>query len=87
MLIIVLQMIGAACGMLLLVGLFTPVAGILAAIAKIWIAISRFSLPSSDPWVAVAQAILALALAMIGPGAWSVDAKRFGRKHIHLRER
>ncbi|MBV8865993.1 MAG: hypothetical protein JO210_11410 [Acidobacteriaceae bacterium] len=86
-LIIVLQMVGVACGMVLLVGFLTPVAGALAAIAKVWIAISRFSSHSSDPWIALAQAILAAALAMIGPGAWSVDARRFGRKHIDLRDR
>jgi uncharacterized membrane protein YphA (DoxX/SURF4 family) len=28
-------------------------------------------------------AILGLSLAMIGPGAWSVDARLFGRKQIN----
>lgn len=87
MLIMVLQTIGVACGTVLLVGLFTPVAGTLAAIGQVWIAISRFSSHSDDPWVAVAQAILAAALAMTGPGAWSIDARRFGMKHIDLRKR
>ena len=86
MLIIVLQMIGVACGMVLLAGFLTPVAGALAAIAEVWIAISQFSSHSGDPWIVLAQAILAAALAMIGPGAWSVDARRFGRKHIDLRD-
>jgi uncharacterized membrane protein YphA (DoxX/SURF4 family) len=57
---------------------------VLAAAAKVWIAISQFSSHSPDPWLTLAQAILAAALAMIGPGAWSIDARRFGRKHIHL---
>ena len=30
------------------------------------------------------QATVAAAVAMIGPGAWSIDARRFGRKHIDL---
>ena len=81
---VVLQSIGIAAGILLLVGVFTPVAGALAAAAKVWIAISRFSSHSGDPWVALAQATLAAALAMIGPGAWSIDARRYGRKHIDL---
>ena len=31
---------------------------------------------------AVILAILGAALAMIGPGAWSIDARQFGRKQI-----
>ena len=79
-----LQIIGIAAAVLLLVGAFTPVVGILAAAAKVWIAIPLFSAHSGDAWMTLAQAILAAALAMIGPGAWSIDAKRFGRKHIDL---
>ena len=81
---VALQIIGVAAAILLLVGMFTPLAGALAAAAKVWIAISRFSSHSGDPWVTLAQAILAAALAMIGPGAWSIDARRYGRKHIDL---
>jgi hypothetical protein len=69
---VALQMIGVAAALLLVLGLFTPVAGALAALAKlwiIWIAVARFSSHSSDPWTPLAQAILAGALAMIGPGA------------------
>ena len=84
---VALQIIGIAAGILLLVGMFTPLAGVLAAVAKVWIAIARFSSHSDDPWVTLAQAILAAALAMIGPGAWSIDARRFGRKHIDLSQR
>jgi putative oxidoreductase len=81
-----MQTIGIAAAALLLMGMFTPLAGVLAAVAKLWIAISGFSSHSDDPWVSLAQAILAAALAMIGPGAWSIDARRFGRKHIDLSE-
>jgi len=81
---VALQVISIAATVLLLVGLFTPLVGVLAAAAKVWIAISQFSSHSPDPWLTLAQAILAAALAMIGPGAWSIDARRFGRKHIHL---
>jgi uncharacterized membrane protein YphA (DoxX/SURF4 family) len=81
---IALQTAGIAAGIFLLIGMFTPLAGALAATAEMSIAISRFTSQSGDPWVAFAQAALAAALAMIGPGAWSIDARRFGRKHIHL---
>ena len=84
-LVIAMESIGIAGAIFLLFGLFTPVAGALAAIAKVWIALGRFSSHTpEDPWVALSQATLAAALAMIGPGAWSIDARRFGRKHIDL---
>jgi putative oxidoreductase len=85
--IVVLQIIGAVAGILLLIGLWTPVAGTLAAIAKVWIAFSRYFSHSGDPWIPIVQAVLAAALAMIGPGAWSIDARLFGRKHIDFRDR
>lgn len=84
---VILQVIGVAAAPFLVVGMFTPLAGVLAAAAKVWIAISGFSSHSGDPWGALAQAVLAVALAMIGPGAWSIDARRFGRKRIDLPKR
>lgn len=83
----VLPIICVGSGILLLIGLFTPVAAALAAITKMWVAVSRFVPHSGDPWIPLAQAILAAALAMIGPGAWSIDARLFGRKHIDLSDR
>jgi putative oxidoreductase len=32
-------------------------------------------------------ATLGATLAMIGPGAWSIDAHLFGRKHFEIRQR
>ena len=84
--IVVLQTVGAVTGILLLVGLGTPVAGTLAAIVKVWIALSRFSSHSGDPWIPIAQAVLGAVLAMVGPGAWSIDARLFGRKRIDFPE-
>jgi putative oxidoreductase len=83
---IALQTICIAAAILLLGGAFTPLAGALAAGLKVGMALSRFLSDSVDPWMSLAQAALAAALAMIGPGAWSVDARRFGRKHIDLSE-
>jgi putative oxidoreductase len=75
---VVPRSIGALAGILLLAGLWTPVAGILVAIMGAWTA---FSLPASAALSAV-LAVLGASLAMIGPGAWSLDAWLFGRKHI-----
>jgi len=82
----VLQIIGIGAGMLLLAGLWTPVAGSVAAIAKVCIALLRFFSHSGDPWIAILQAVLGAVLAMVGPGAWSLDARLFGRKRIDMPE-
>jgi uncharacterized membrane protein YphA (DoxX/SURF4 family) len=79
---VTLQIIGICAGILLLVGLWTPVAGALAAIVKVSIACSRYLLHTGDPWIAIIQAVLGAVLAMVGPGAWSIDARLFGRKRI-----
>jgi uncharacterized membrane protein YphA (DoxX/SURF4 family) len=84
---VILQIIGIITGILLLIGLWTPVAGALAAIVKVWIALSRFLSHSGDPWIAITQAVLSAVLAMVGPGAWSIDSRLFGRKRIDLPER
>ena len=70
--------IGAGAGILLLVGLWTPVGGVLVTIVELWIVLSRVG----DPLVPLMLATLGATLAMIGPGAWSIDARLFGRKHI-----
>ena len=36
----------------------------------------------ADVWVPAILGVLGATLAMIGPGAWSLDAWLFGRKHI-----
>ena len=72
------QSIGTLAGILLLIGLWTPVAGILLAITEAWTAFSGKG-PAALPAV---LAVLGVSLAMIGPGAWSLDAWLFGRKHI-----
>ena len=78
-----LQIIGTAAGLFLVIGLWTPVAGILFAGAELRIACTG----ASPVWIAVLLASIGISLAMIGPGAWSVDARLFGRKHIETSER
>lgn len=72
------QLMAACAGILLLVGLWTPVVGSLIVAVELWIAF----VSGSDPWIPIVIAILGATIAMIGPGAWSIDARLFGRKHI-----
>jgi uncharacterized membrane protein YphA (DoxX/SURF4 family) len=76
------NVIAACAGMFLLVGLWTPVVGTVVAIAELWIVCSH----AGDPWIPIMLATLGATLAMIGPGAWSIDARLFGRKHIEIPE-
>ena len=83
---VVLEITGVGAGILLLIGLWTPVVGALAAIVKVLIAFSRYFSHSGDPWILILQAVLGAVLAMVGPGAWSIDARLFGRKRIDMPE-
>jgi putative oxidoreductase len=77
------QVIAAVAGIFLLVGLWAPVAGTLAAIVELWISFSV----GGDPTTSLLLAALGASLAMIGPGAWSCDARLFGRKRIETSPR
>lgn len=72
------QIIASCAGMFLLVGLWTPIVGTVIGVIEIWVALTHIG----DPWVPIVLATLGGTAAMIGPGAWSIDARLFGRKHI-----
>jgi uncharacterized membrane protein YphA (DoxX/SURF4 family) len=71
---------GACAGMLFLVGLWTPFAGTLIAVVELWVAVTHFS----DPWISIALATICGTSAMLGPGAFSIDALLFGRRHLEI---
>jgi putative oxidoreductase len=76
------ELIAAGLGIFILLGLWTPVVGTLVGLTEVWIFFSR----PTGPWIPLILAILGVTLAMIGPGAWSVDARLFGRKRIEARQ-
>jgi hypothetical protein len=75
------HVIAAVIGLLLLFGSWTVVAGVVVAIIESVLAFSH----NGDPWVSVLLASLGVSLALLGPGTWSVDARRFGWKRIEIR--
>jgi putative oxidoreductase len=81
-LLTVLSVLEIGAGLLLLAGLWTPIAGTLVAGLEVW----KIFLAHGNPSIYIPLGTLGAALAMLGPGAWSIDARLFGRKHIDIRE-
>ena len=80
---VMLELVTAGAAILLLIGLWTPIAGVLIAVVALGLALSH----PVDPWSFVRVGLLAAALAMLGPGGCSVDARLFGRKQIQIPQR
>lgn len=84
------QVLAIAAGALLLPGLWTPVAGFLLAFLSLWaIFATRAAAPLPDILTGPSFLLAAIgaALGMLGPGAWSVDARLFGWRRIDVRSR
>lgn len=76
-----------AAGVLLLSGLWTPPAAGVAVLAELWTFFTQFLAKHVCPFEHLFLAVLGVALALLGPGAWSVDARLFGRKLFVTRQR
>ncbi len=76
----VVEMVTAAAASLLFIGLWTPLAAALIAVLQFGVA---WSTPA-NPWPFVYTGVLAAAIAMLGPGGCSIDARLFGRKQIQI---
>jgi putative oxidoreductase len=74
------QLFIATTGLLLIAGLWTPVGAAVMVLLELWRVVSRHGDPASD----IQLCTLALAIALLGPGAWSVDARLFGWKRIDV---
>jgi putative oxidoreductase len=80
--VVLFQTLSIGLGLLLLAGLWTPVAGTLVAAEALWIVFS-----SGHPWCWIMLATTGAALALVGPGAWSIDARLFGWRRLQIRDR
>lgn len=67
-------------GALLLFGIWTPIVGTLLALHEIGMLLPGTVRPED----AILFAVIALSVAMLGPGGWSVDAAIFGRQRLEF---
>ena len=67
-------------GLLLLAGLWTPIAGGLAALCALSYGLAH----PADGWQSLLLGTIGVALALLGPGGWSIDARLFGWKRIEI---
>jgi putative oxidoreductase len=76
------SLIAATAAVFLLVGFWTPVTAIFAALDQIWITQSLRSSHGGGTGIHILLAVLSASVAMLGPGAWSIDARLFGRRRF-----
>jgi putative oxidoreductase len=70
------QLVAAGAGGLILLGLATPIAAAIGGLITFCIAAPLES--------HIVLATIAASLALLGPGAWSIDARLYGRRRIDL---
>jgi putative oxidoreductase len=76
--VLALELVSAA---LLALGFCTPLAALLLVALEGWLAFHAGRLFGEHSLLAA----IGISLAMLGPGAWSIDAHLFGRKRIDFR--
>jgi hypothetical protein len=79
----ILDVLTLGAAVLLIAGLWTPVVGSLVSVLALW----RIIQHTGDLWANILSGTLGAALALLGPGAWSADARLFGWKRIDIRDR
>ena len=81
LLVAALVFLTAVC---LLIGFLTPIAAVVTAISAAALAASGLPFPAGS---LIGLTVLAAAIALLGPGAFSLDSRLFGRREILIRSR
>ena len=77
---IVVRILSIGLAILLFLGLWTPLAGALLVLEALWQILTH----AGEPWPWLMLGTLGGALGLIGPGAWSLDARLFGWKRLKI---
>jgi hypothetical protein len=72
----------AAQSLLLCIGLMTPVVAVIACTLEL---LSLLVAPHTDMRIIAMSSLNAAAIALLGPGAYSLDARLFGRRVVVFR--
>jgi uncharacterized membrane protein YphA (DoxX/SURF4 family) len=82
----ILGLVLTASGATLAIGFLTPFAGLVVGLCFLGVAISWFPAPAWGVYdakvVAFGMVIIAVAISLLGPGAFSLDGRLFGRREI-----
>jgi len=81
--IVAVDAFSAALGILLLAGLWTPIAAWLVALYALGHALAL----SADRSYCIMVGILGVVLALLGPGVWSIDARLVGWRRLDMPDR
>jgi len=78
----ILQSVAVGAGTLLILGLWTPIAGTLVIIVEVCFLLLGTTHAQND----ILLGAMGAALAVLGPGNRSIDALRYGRKRFDIRD-
>ena len=81
------DLVAGMAALVLLAGLWTRFTAVVIAIYELGIAFSAGFAPTGEQWIHILLAALSASLTMLGPGAWSIDGRRFGRKVFDFGDR
>ena len=73
----------ALAGVFLLIGLWTPVAAVSVSVAELLLILAGTDRLRDS----LLQLAIGLSIALLGPGAWSIDGRLFGRRKLDFDEK